>query len=102
MVMMTMMIDDVVECGDNDDDQALKSIPDGSSHQVEEERDTDYSGKKRWFDNLTMPSFELYTPFIMVIILNPWGPLVMPVLHIVLAQHTLNDNNDNEFDDPTS
>ena len=47
MVMMTMMIDDVVECGDNDDDQALKSIPDGSSHQVEEERDTDYSGKKR-------------------------------------------------------
>ena len=26
----------------------------------------------------------------------------MPVLHIVLAQHTLNDNNDNEFDDPTS
>ena len=46
-----------------------------------------------------MPSFELYTPFIMVIILNPWGPLVMPVLHIVLAQHTLNDNIDNEFDD---
>ena len=41
------MIDDVVECGDNDDDQARKSIPDGSSHQVEEERDTDYSGKKR-------------------------------------------------------
>ena len=45
MVMMTMMIDDVVECGDNDDDQARKSIPDRFSHQVEEERDTDYSGK---------------------------------------------------------
>ena len=47
MVMIILMIDDVVECGDNDDDQALKSIPDGSCHKAEEERDTDYSGKKR-------------------------------------------------------
>ena len=47
MLTITLMIDDVVECGDNDDDQALKSIPDGSRHQADEERDTDYSGKKR-------------------------------------------------------
>ena len=48
MLTIISMIDDVVECGDNDDDQALKSIPDGSSrHQAGEERDTDYSGKKR-------------------------------------------------------
>ena len=46
MLTIILMID-VVECGDNDDDQALKSIPDGSRHQAEEERDTDYSGKKR-------------------------------------------------------